>query len=70
MAVMLSHLQNKNNIKKNRDKIVNRDFPEKNRDMIFLPYRPPLTQTDRNVKINMNLGNFSFVHIVMLIISK
>ena len=27
----------KTNIKKNCDKIVNRDFPEKNRDTIFLP---------------------------------
>ncbi len=31
---------------KNRDKIVNRDISEKNRDMIFLPYRPPLPTRD------------------------
>jgi len=38
---MNSHLQNiKTKLKKNRDK--NRDFPKKNRDMIFFPYRPPL----------------------------
>jgi len=36
---MNSHLQNsKTKLKKNRDL----DFPKKNRDMIFLPYRPPL----------------------------
>jgi len=43
LAVMLSNLQNsKTNMKTNPDKIVNRDFPEKNRDMIFLTYHPPL----------------------------
>jgi len=37
---MNSHLQNIKTNLKNRD----RDFPKKNRDMIFLPYRPPLIQ--------------------------
>ena len=32
----------KTNIEKNCDKIVNRDFPERNRNIIFLPYHPPL----------------------------
>ncbi len=41
------NLQNrKTNMTKNRDKIVNRDISEKNRDMIFLPYRSPLPTRD------------------------